>query len=88
MYCCLEKESAVIITTTIKNNSANSQKIKDFVEEMRSKGAKHFDISNIGTGFQDTSKLTIDIDRCPEYSEDFNNFARSISDSGEISIIT
>ena len=81
----------MIITTTIKNNSANTQKIKDFIEEMISKGAKHFTISNISTFStlpKDTSELTIDIDRCPEYSEDFNNFARSISDSGEISIIT
>lgn len=78
----------MIITTTIKNNSANSQKIKDFIEEMISKGANNFTISNIGTMSQDTSELTIDIDRWPEYSEDFDNFVRSISDGGEISIIT
>lgn len=78
----------MIITTTIKNNSANSQKIKDFIEEMISKGANNFTISNIGTRSQDTSELTIDIDRWPEYSEDFDNFVRSISDGGKISIIT
>lgn len=78
----------MIITTTIKNNSANSQKIKDFIEEMRSKGAKHFTINKISTGSQDTSELTIDIDGCPEYSGNFYNFAHSISDSGKISIIT
>ena len=78
----------MIITTTIKNNSVNTQKIKDFIEEMRSKGAKHFTISNVSTWPKYTSKLTIDIDRCPEYFDDFNNFAHSISDSGEISIIT
>lgn len=78
----------MIITTTIKNNATNSQKIKDFIEEMRSKGANNFTISNIGTRSQDTSELTIDIDRWPEHSEDFDNFVRSISDGGKISIIT
>ena len=55
---------------------------------MISKGANNFTISNIGTRSQDTSELAIDIDRWPEYSEDFDNFVRSISDGGEISIIT
>lgn len=79
----------MIIQTTIKRNSVNSQKIKDFVKEMRSKGAKHFDISNIGTNPQDDSnELTIDIDKCHEYLDDFINFANSISADGKVSIIT
>lgn len=56
---------------------------------MRSKGAKHFDISNIGTNPQDAfNKLTIDIDKCHEYLDDFINFANSISADGKVSIIT